>query len=56
MVRRAQWKRGVLRDADDPRDLHLAAGVDHLFNGKGHEEEMLEEAVDWFEQWVENGD
>lgn len=41
--------------ANEPRDLHLVEGADHLFKQQEHEEEMLDAAVDWFEEWLRSG-
>lgn len=38
--------------ANDPKDLQLIDGADHLFRDKEDEKQMLDAAVDWFEEWM----
>lgn len=42
----------MYRNANDPRDLRLVEGADHLFKREEHEDAMLDAAVGWFEEWL----
>jgi alpha/beta superfamily hydrolase len=41
---------GLLENANEPKDLKIIDGADHMFREKKHEEEMISLCVEWFKK------
>lgn len=43
---------GIYDNANEPKDLKIIAGADHMFSDPGHEEEMIRLCVEWFSHYL----
>jgi len=43
---------GIYRNANEPKELSLVNGSDHMFSSKKHEDELISLSVEWFERWL----
>jgi alpha/beta superfamily hydrolase len=44
--------KGIFKNANEPKDLRIIEGADHMFSNKDHEKQMIDLAVEWFEKYL----
>lgn len=43
---------GIYDNANEPKDLKIVRGADHMFSNRNHEKEMVDLCVEWFKQYL----
>jgi esterase/lipase len=47
-----QNAQGIYDNANEPKDLRIIDGANHMFSNKEHEKQMIDLCIEWFEKYL----